>query len=79
MVAKYISPHIDIIIIFEFAAMKTKGPSVFQRILGGEDAYLTPFFAMIHTSTKICGGALITENLVLSSASCTDEFVYSSI
>jgi len=56
--------------------VKTRRASILQqRVSGGFNAYPSPFFATIQTSTKICGGVVISENLILSAASCTERFV----
>jgi len=53
--------------------MEKGGPKITQTILNGVDAEPTPYFALILTPTKFCGGVFIFPDLVLSSASCTDR------
>jgi len=62
-----------------FAAVENGGAKITQTILRGVDAEPTPYFALILTPTKFCGGVLIFEDLVLSSASCTERYSLETI
>jgi len=59
----------------KFAARRAGKPAakVTQTILGGGDAGLSsPYFVAVVAEANICGGALISDKIFLSAASCTE-------
>jgi len=50
--------------------------NITQTIMGGADAPRTPFMAILQSDIKLCGGAVVSEYYVLTSASCIEEYVF---